>query len=274
MVDSGSQQASLEEVRTIQAFSSEILVLSLAWRPDLVGGADQEIAVGLSNGGTAVLRVDRVGGGDVREVVDGAHSLEVWSVAWPHPADDPNVLGSLLYSGGDDCKLRDRWVVPGGKVRLREDTKTHGAGVTAIFPLGESLLGFMVTGSYDEYVRVVFPNEGRRWKVEADVRLGGGVWRLKLLQSQETKTDKGSGQRFLVLASCMHAGVRVLEISCDNHGWTIKVVAMFEEHESMNYGSDAISNMEGETQTFTVASTSFYDKRLCIWRFSRPEYES
>lgn len=63
----------------------------------------------------------------------------------------------------------------------------------------------------------------------------------------------------------MHAGTRVVRLCKGENGgrWEFDVVASFEEHESMNYGSDA-QPRDGAVKT--IVSTSFYDKKLCLWR--------
>lgn len=79
----------------------------------------------------------------------------------------------------------------------------------------------------------------------------------------------GPDQRtFTILASCMHAGVRILKVHLKEGEWTIEIVARFEEHESMNYASDWQLDFDVNGKfCATVISTSFYDKKLCIWRF-------
>lgn len=63
----------------------------------------------------------------------------------------------------------------------------------------------------------------------------------------------------------MHAGTRIVEIHRDEDGqWQVTVLAKFEEHKSMNYGSDV---QPGNGTIKTIISTSFYDKLLCLWRF-------
>jgi diphthine methyl ester acylhydrolase len=71
----------------------------------------------------------------------------------------------------------------------------------------------------------------------------------------------------------MHAGTRVLRLKRDPSSgdtpWKFEVLAKFEEHESMNYGSDAQLGQQQHghgQQLKTIVSTSFYDKRLCLWR--------
>lgn len=151
------------------------------------------------------------------------------------------------------------------------NSKVHGAGVTAILPiqcLTEADPETILTGSYDEYIRVLVPEPNRKWKVAAEQRLGGGVWRLKLL-CKDSDPSATPQTRFKVLASCMHAGSRILEVCRQSDKqWTIAVLARFEEHESMNYASDAtrlVDIVHSNSQTTTVVSTSFYDRRLCVW---------
>lgn len=73
-----------------------------------------------------------------------------------------------------------------------------------------------------------------------------------------------------ILASCMHAGTRVLRLCKGDGEWRFEVTARFTEHESMNYGSD-VQPLEPDAaeggRIRTVVSTSFYDKRLCVWKF-------
>ena len=152
------------------------------------------------------------------------------------------------------------------------DDKLHGASVTAILPInlsseGRSFAEVLVTGSYDEFIRVLSPKSNGKWTVMAEKRLGGGVWRLKFLSHVPTSSVPPS--HFTILASCMHAGARIVGIYHNtNDTWSIKIFACLEEHESMNYGSDFVTTIDEESdkKTTTVISTSFYDKKLCVTR--------
>lgn len=75
------------------------------------------------------------------------------------------------------------------------------------------------------------------------------------------------GPVFRVLASCMHAGAKILEVRRrEGRKWQINVLAKFVEHESMNYASDGRPRYgERGIEGSTVVSTSFYDKRICVW---------
>ena len=213
-----------------------------------------------------------------------AHSLEAWMVVWASLSRNAEDKFALLYSGGDDSALcRHKSSAHhleleedhGDEVQylhepLRRDRTIHGAGVTAILPLlvnSPDKDEFLLTGSYDEYVRVVaFSGSGGRAKVLAEKCLGGGVWRLKLV---DRVSMTGAGTHFLVIASCMHAGARFLKIEPSRYHltWSITVHAKFEEHESMNYASDGrIESLDGFRSTgYTFVSTSFYDRKLCVW---------
>jgi diphthamide biosynthesis protein 7 len=66
----------------------------------------------------------------------------------------------------------------------------------------------------------------------------------------------------------MHAGARIVRVQVDEEGqWSIEVLAKFEEHKSMNYGSDAQPQGSEDGGQRIIVSTSFYDKLLCLWRF-------
>jgi len=63
----------------------------------------------------------------------------------------------------------------------------------------------------------------------------------------------------------MHAGTRILQLHRDeNEDWSFEVLGRFEEHQSMNYGSDV---QPGKGTMKSIVSTSFYDKLLCLWHF-------
>ena len=66
----------------------------------------------------------------------------------------------------------------------------------------------------------------------------------------------------------MHASARILEVCrAEDGNWRIKVIAKFVEHKSRNYASDGRARYgEGGVEGFTVVSTSFYDKKLCVWK--------
>ncbi|KAI9876086.1 MAG: hypothetical protein M1830_007390 [Pleopsidium flavum] len=279
--NSSTTEPFLECISQSQLFDHNTLVLSLSWEPFPSRYEHSRIAVSLSNGNVAIVEYPQ----DFQSYQilwqSSGHSLEAWTVAYSiqSPEDSPY----SLYSGGDDSALCIH-NIDGNDLTLdcallSRDTKTHGAGVTAILPLpipGTRGQEILLTGSYDEYVRVY--NTISKPRILAEEKLGGGVWRLKLfpfitlhnINAQEP-TDN-TEVNFRILASCMHAGVRVLRVARDRDGeWSIKVLAKFEEHESMNYASDVRPSLkapDGEkNNAVTCVSTSFYDRKLCVWRY-------
>ncbi|KAL0939458.1 WD-40 repeat-containing protein [Colletotrichum truncatum] len=226
-----------------------------------------------------------------------AHSLEAWTVAFsPCEGNGAQVTSSsdgtqltpfVIYSGGDDSALRYVSYADNSKVETDGSGPSmciqfpplkidgHGAGVTAILTVPVRLADgswILVTGSYDDNIRVFAvqpPHEVyglRKFKRLAEENLGGGVWRLKLIDIRQ----KDNHCHLRVLASCMHAGARVIELKgpLGEGEWEITVLARFEEHKSMNYGSDYAPNI-GDGRLIVV-STSFYDKLLCLWETTLP----
>ncbi|KAK4927738.1 hypothetical protein LTR28_011965 [Elasticomyces elasticus] len=192
-----------------------------------------------------------------------------------------------IFSGGDDAVLQF-WTsedVEGSMVDVSwKDRRIHSAGVTAILPLTGNIV---VTGSYDDRIRVIrAPHRGRR-EVLAELNLGGGVWRIKLMKAvgdgegteryeNGTRDNEGTDSvetpcrevaRYTLLASCMHAGTRIVVLThLADDSWTADVLARFEEHGSMNYGSDFRPGVPANSPQ-TIVSTSFYDRLLCLWKF-------
>ena len=290
-----ANEPSLAKTSVVKLFDPSILVLSLAWYPTLetpIGERSSVIAVSSSDGQVVVFD-------NMRHTEDNkaqslgksqGHSLEAWTVAWSAKDCEAESNLAILYSGGDDSMLCrhssfGRPLEAEGRMGdeaqhlhepSRRDKTTHHAGVTAILPLSLSTPeeeDFLITGSYDEYLRILaLPTFGGRTKVLAEKQLGGGVWRLKLV---DTIHILGQGVHLLVLASCMHAGAKMLNItpSKDKTRWSISVIAKFEEHESMNYASDGrVESHDGEHSSgYTCVSTSFYDRKLCVWTVEHPE---
>ncbi|KAI7162517.1 WD40 repeat-like protein [Hortaea werneckii] len=258
----------------------ETLVLSLAWHPKDA----KVIGLTLSDGRAVVCRARQgdlwAGDQGIEITTVFSHSLEAWWLAF-----SPSYSGALdLYSGGDD-QLLQRTVEgeePEQCTSLWQDRRIHQAGVTYILPLSRDLI---LTGSYDDHIRLISaPAVGRR-QVLAEANLGGGVWRIKPLSHHPSHEqdggentasgastalsgtpEVGSERGMVILASCMYAGTRVLRLSrqASNGQWQFEILGRFEEHQSMNYASD-VQPQEGDRKL--IVSTSFYDKLLCLWHF-------
>ncbi len=276
----------------IDNVGDDVLFLSCAWHPNI----PDLIAVSTSLGAVYVMDLRQTQGPCLSVSVTPVltHELEAWTVAFSpftrmsEASEDNSGTIITLYSGGDDSSLLYTSCALDGDAPPT-DTATwhaqyaacklagHEAGVTAILPVDivdTSGGHIVVTGSYDDHIRVfsimdpIDTGGGRRASCLADQDLGGGVWRLKLI-SRSYGDGKGRW-RVRLLASCMHAGVRIVDVDCDVSGSChISVVARFTEHESMNYGSDF-----RETLPLLCVSTSFYDRRLCLWELAHRQDSS
>ena len=263
------------------------LVTALAWhsRLNILGAT-------LSTGKVEALHVDPELQKASAEKASHVHShtLEAWTLAFAPPHAQASQTSTLctVFSGGDDAILHSttfEWIDNAVQTPLRSGLpfrKLHDAGVTAILPLSSysevDEYSILLTGSYDDHVRVIDTHSRR---VLAEENLGGGVWRLKFLDeaARSTKALQAKDENdalaetghVRVLASCMHAGVRIVDIIRHIDGrWAIKVLAKFEEHSSMNYGSDVQPLQESQKNPGAeraIVSTSFYDRLLCIWEF-------
>ena len=235
------------------------------------------------------------------------HSLEAWTLAFPSPLapdsfSDNNdtsqqaVKADGVWSGSDSGMLA--WSsLSDGSIENAEvppawtDRRTHGAGVTAVLPvrIGPNGKMILITGSYDDRIRVLSVPEGglemqRRSQLLAEQDLGGGVWRFKILgvrQEGDTLINFYSNERFSskyiasrdsvirirLLVCCMYAGAKVVDViwKSEEDSWNFQVVAEFTEHKSMCYGCEAWGTVT------KIATCSFYDRRVCVWRIDATE---
>jgi diphthamide biosynthesis protein 7 len=255
--------------------SSSILVLALQWHPE----KENTMAVTLSNGDVLSISLHMEAlnstfedalGQETKVLVNHttihSHELEAWTLAF-------TPLGRSVLTGGDDCVLQysslslESGEENGTKATAQliwSNRKLHNAGVTAILALSEKTF---LTGSYDDHIRIIDATSGRP-KIVTEFNLGGGVWRLSPLRRISKDIESDGEYEIIVLASCMHAGARIVRVIRDIGGnWLIEVLCRFEEHKSMNYGSDWVDDGNSK-ESRLIVSTSFYDKLVCLWRFS------
>lgn len=288
---------------------SSIPALFLAWTPDnwFPNPSADGFAVTFSDSRTSVFGtakdLTQEDGLEEWGIFEAKQMIEVWFVALAAMSSSSDTEEAknnklpFMYTGNDFGSLHTRRFVshadkeedeeePLAPLLLEHDDRArhHTAGVTSILPLPVPLIDdapILLTGSYDEGLRVY--HASRRGEVLAEESLGGGVWRLQLLNMTKSPEVNAVGetqeQSFLVLASCMHAGTRVVRVTLkqqdESPEWGIEVLAEFTEHESMNYasdvwkgrGSEASSESTGPSELLCVSS-SFYDRRVCVWRAS------
>ncbi|KAH6677762.1 hypothetical protein F5X68DRAFT_270196 [Plectosphaerella plurivora] len=283
--DDGNQARTLQHLNTssVPGIESSLLFTSIAWHPDDA----KVLSVTVSSGEVLVLRLDEQWN-ILSSQVAITHTLEAWTVVFsPTLLSDDSSSGGRgdgsrveLYSGGDDSTLRYtsmesteddmRPMYPAVQV------SGHTAGVTAVIPTTFVLddgYDVVITGSYDDHIRIFAIQKlsmsfgARKARLLAEKNLGGGVWRLKLITVESNAPDHWSA---LVLVCCMHAGSRIARISGQQQtsldwDWDIQVLGRFEEHQSMNYGSDFMPSTAPNPRGLVCVSTSFYDKALCLW---------
>ncbi|KHO01086.1 WD40 repeat-like-containing domain protein [Metarhizium album ARSEF 1941] len=271
----------MEHVATSRCgdLEEDILFLQCSWHPSI----DNLVAITTSTGLARLLHLDSAWSIQGWTDLDIQNNLEAWSICFSKSDNSRGETGepTTVYCGGDDSILRYTTcsLVQGGN-----DAKIgsfpasialkgmHNAGVTAILPLSAwTPAGWrvVVTGSYDDLLRVLAihdPHETHGAKLAhslTEIDLGGGVWRLDLIDLKSGLCGKAS-VHIILLASCMHAGARVVEIGTDDgQCWRSSVLAKFEEHQSMNYASDCVYNPH--ERRVTCVSTSFYDRLMCLW---------
>ncbi|KAJ4388163.1 hypothetical protein N0V93_008770 [Gnomoniopsis smithogilvyi] len=261
----------------------DVLFTYFAWHPSIPG----LVAITTASGQVILVQIHK----DYQsiEVLENPvleHSLEAWVVAFSQPtsqpSSEPTKAPFTIFSGGDDSALKYTTYDPSADHPTPYSPITlrgHTAGVTAILPLALPNSHIVLTGSYDDTIRVfaIAPLHttfgAKQARPLAECSLGGGVWRLSVIGEAAVGAD--GEWAVSVLASCMHAGTRVLRIAGGDGGEDveIEVLGRFEEHKSMNYGSDwarVDEPVDGDGRPRgIIVSTSFYDRLLCVWSMSK-----
>ncbi|KAJ5692501.1 hypothetical protein N7462_001924 [Penicillium macrosclerotiorum] len=270
---------------------TSIPALFLAWTPEswCSGSKADGFAVTFSDSRTVVFGSEDALTDATALVEWGSFEakqmIEVWFVALAaipvssQGIEEKKDIVPFMFTGNDFGSLHTRrfeshlskeqnYDEPLAPLLLDHDDRArhHTAGVTSILPLPVPLLDdapVLLTGSYDEGLRVYHAT--RRGDVLAEQSLGGGVWRLQLLNTVQVESE----HHFLILASCMHAGTRVVRViqkgQAQDSDWSIEVLAEFTEHESMNYASDVCKGEAQASSELVCVSSSFYDRRVCVW---------
>lgn len=199
-----------------------------------------------STGHLAVLQA-AASGLEVSHLWQG-HDLEAWSIAvdcWQ---------ADLVFSGSDDSSLKGWDLRQSPNMPAFVNRREHGAGVCCMqsSPAIEHLL---VTGSYDERVRLWDLRMLRRPTCTSQVTTGGGVWRLKW-HPHDPK---------LLLAACMHNGFAVLHLSDASVTSEVTLAEEYAHQKTLGYGADWCHMKAADGQAL-AATCSFYDRLLHLWQ--------
>ncbi|KAJ3604045.1 hypothetical protein NHX12_028786 [Muraenolepis orangiensis] len=205
---------------TSQSVGSERLALSLDWSTGRGERSDVRVACSDSSGSVSVLSLE--GAGLQTTAQWKAHDFEAWITAFSYWDTQ------LLYSGGDDSKLKG-WDLRMGCSSPTFTSKRHTMGVCSIQsnPHQEHILA---TGSYDEQV-LLWDGRSMRQPL-SETAVGGGVWRLKWHPTHP----------HLLLAACMHNDFHILDchsvLGGDGGGAACPTLASYILHNSLAYGAD------------------------------------
>ena len=268
------------------------VILALAWHP----GIPDIIGVTRADGGIELLRLSH--GEDIQSGLYGLsivpeprrHDDQVWSIVFvPGGAAGlgipVNGHNFNLYSGGDDSMIQGlMFAQPGDQTWVGEQLdgiqRCHRAGVTTLLllprVLGMTHNHILLTGSYDDCVRIVDPTRG---DILCERNLGGSVWRLRLMrryadyEAAAAAAENRSGRKeFLVLACCMEEGARILRVSIvpEDHTYIIDVLQVFKRDQTLCYGGDVQPRSTEEREQnalYRIITTSFYDRKMFQWEF-------
>ncbi|XP_022614025.1 diphthine methyltransferase [Seriola dumerili] len=215
--DGQEGSCSLQTLSSLEV-GAERLALSLDWSTGRMDSSDVRVVCSDSAGCVSVVSLAE---GALTTLSQWkAHDFEAWISAFSYWDTQ------LIYSGGDDCKLKG-WDLRVGPSCPTVTSKRHSMGVCSIQsnPHREHIVA---TGSYDEQVLLW---DGRNMRQPlSESAMGGGVWRLKWHPTHQ----------HLLLAACMHNDFHILHCqqALEGSGGACPVVASYILHNSLAYGAD------------------------------------
>ncbi|KZV29602.1 hypothetical protein F511_00880 [Dorcoceras hygrometricum] len=236
----GSEMRAIHLTEMCGKCISSSMCLCVNWNPSATS-----MIIGLSDGSVSVISLQDSELNILHKWK--AHEFELWAACFD--VHQP----MLVYTGSDDCTF-SCWDLRNDLSKLVfKNTKVHGMGICCIAksPTDSNIL---LTGSYDEQLRIWDVRSTSEPVIESSIGLGGGVWRIKYHPSIAG----------LVLAACMHNGFAILKIKDDQ----ARVVETYDKHSSLAYGADwqgGDSFVDGKRKSSAVATCSFYDRLVRVW---------
>lgn len=220
---------------------SSAMCLCVDWNP--TAGS---LSLGLSDGSASIVAVRE---SQLQTSQSwSAHEYELWAASFdtyrPH----------LLYTGSDDCCFSCWDLRESPSNLVFRNARSHKMGVCCIAqnPMNSNML---LTGSYDESIRLWDIRSISKPVNEKSLCLGGGVWRIKYHPYLSN----------LVLAACMHNGFAVVRIE----EMDAIILETYSKHESLAYGADwqrgGVCLEDKSNRGSLVATCSFYDRLLRLW---------
>jgi hypothetical protein len=302
--DSSSTTAlSLESVSSAHLAPDDdaVSALYVDWCGGSGGGGDDAstLVASRSDGRISLCAVTPAGGVTETSAWD-AHALvgcpiEVWV------AEASRTTPGVVWSGGDDGVLKG-WDTRDGCSRPTFKSTAHGAGVTAV-SWHPHVAHVVATGSYDE-VAAVWDDRATGRGPLATLPLGGGVWRLKWHPSPRrpgvlAAAVMYNGAQLVAVDGLLGWGGGGGGEPATNDGATpvtMAPTAHHTGHASITYGlewlrrrhgsgGDRLAWGEGDSNAtsaaeqqdapadrdWAVASCSFYDQTLHLWRGDEEE---
>ncbi|XP_044733624.1 diphthine methyltransferase [Chrysoperla carnea] len=215
----------------------DLLSLSIDWSTGKYENSNPEIVVSDSTGYITILKYEN-------EQLNlkfnwKAHDFEAWICAFDY------WNSNLIYTGGDDCKLKMFDIRNLMNPILVKSN--HEAGVTSL-QFNTKFEHIFVSGSYDENI-LIWDNRSMKRPLST-IKTSGGVWRLKW--------DPFSFNK--ILAACMYGSFHILNV--DDHS-NPEIIANYCEHASICYGADWCYIQDDSKQKY-IGTCSFYDHLLNV----------
>lgn len=212
-----------------------------------------------TDGSAAIVTINNSNGNHNIEYVGEMHDLECWTGDF----GNNSLLNNCFFTGGDDSVIKLFDMRQSLDTSVWSNSRIHEAGVVSIKTNAKTSaktgnMNTILTGSYDDNIRMfdlrMMGSDVYLGKIPPlnirNKNLNGGVWRI-------IDTDVEDE----LLVCCMYNGAKIVGIDYENNDTPFTERNYVKSgHESMCYGGDFRNGI--------IATCSFYDNSLQIWRKS------